>query len=97
MKKTIIKLILVLAAVLSADFWLIYRGMTAMPADFFISVPFEETLVFILLQLAVIIIYFVKPFTTKKTKLIYWCVTEVLVLATIVFWGFIIVGPIWFR
>ena len=97
MRKTIVKLIIVLAAVLAADLWLIYRGMTAMPADYLVSAAFEETLVFILIQLTAIIIYFVKPFTTKKTKLIYWGVSEVLVLATVIFWGVIIVGPIWFR
>ena len=50
-----------------------------------------------LLQLSVIIVYFICPLTEKKSKFIYWCVSEVFVLITVFFWGIFIVGPIWFK
>ena len=55
----------------------------------------EETIVFILLQLFVIAVYFIRPLTAKTSRLIYWCVSEALVIATVWFWGIFIVGPIW--
>ena len=97
MNKTGIKLLLSSAAFLAANLWLIGKGVTKGSAGFFISPVVEETIIFILLQLFVIVVYFIRPLTAKKSRLIYWCISEVLVLATVLFWGIIIVGPIWFH
>ena len=96
MKKISVKLILSFLAFLTINLWLIAKGVTKGNADFFISPTVEETILFILLQLFVIVIYNIQPLTTKKSKLIYWCVSEVFVFATVFFWGIFIVGPIWF-
>lgn len=95
MKKTGVKLILSVAAFLGANTWLIMKGASKGAAVFFISPVVEETLVFILLQIIVIAVYFIRPLTGWKSRLIYWCISEFLVIATVLFWGVIIVGPIW--
>ncbi|MBQ8965975.1 hypothetical protein [Ruminococcus sp.] len=97
MKKTILKLVLSFGAFLAADLWLIAKAAAKGAADFFISPVVEETIVFILLQLAVTAIYFVRPLRDKKSRLIYWCVSEVFVFLTFFFWGIFIVGPIWLQ
>ena len=84
-------------AFLASNLWLIGKGVTKGSADFFISPAVEETIIFIMLQLFVIVVYFIKPLTIKKSRLIYWGVSEVLVLATVWFWGLFIVGPIWLQ
>ena len=97
MKKTIVKLILAFAAFLAVNLWLVGKGVMKGAADYFISAPVEETILFILLQIAVMVIYFIRPLTDKKSKLIYWIVSEILVLSTFFFWGIFIVGPIWLK
>lgn len=97
MQKTSVKLILSTAAFLAANGWLISKGATKGAADFLVSAVFEETLVFILLQIAVLAIYFIRPLTTVKSRLIYWLISEAYVLLTFLFWGIIIVGPIWVK
>ena len=97
MKKTSVKLLLSFAVFLAANLWIIGKGVSKGSADFFISPAVEETIVFILLQIFVIVIYRVRPLTVNKTKLVYWCVSETLVLATVFFWGIFIVGPIWLK
>ena len=96
MKKLIIKLILSISAFLTVNMWIIGKGVTKGAAQYFISPTVEETILFIALQLLVIVIYFIKPLKTKKYKLIYWLISETLVIITVVFWGLIVVGPIWF-
>ncbi len=95
MNKTSIKLLLSFTAFLASNLWIIGKGVTKGSADFFISPAVEETIVFVLLQLLIMVIFFIKPLKGKRSQLIYWVVSEVLVLATVIFWGFIIVGPIW--
>jgi hypothetical protein len=95
MNKTSTKLVLSIAGFLASNLWLIAKGVTKGAADFFISPVVEETIVFILLQLFVIAVYFIRPLTSKTSRLIYWCVSEALVIATVWFWGIFIVGPIW--
>ena len=97
MQKTGVKLILSFTAFLFVNLWLISKGAAKGAAGFFISPTVEETILFILLQLSVIGFYFIRPLTEKKSKIIYWCVSEVFVLVTVFFWGIFIVGPIWFR
>ena len=97
MKKISVKLILSFLAFLVTNLWLIAKGATKGSAVFFISPTVEETILFILLQLIVIAIYYIYPLTIKKFKIIYWCVSEVLVFATVFFWGIFIIGPIWFK
>lgn len=95
MNKTSTKLVLSIAGFLASNLWLIAKGVTKGAADFFISPVVEETIVFILLQLFVIAVYFIRPLTSKTSRLIYLCVSEALVIATVWFWGVFIVGPIW--
>lgn len=95
MKKTIIKLLLSFSAFLATNLWLIAKGVTKGSANFFISPTVEETILFIILQLFIIVIYYIHPLKMKTSKLIYWCVSEVFVFATVFFWGIFIVGPIW--
>lgn len=97
MKKISVKLILSFLAFLAVNMWIIAKGVTKGSAAFFISPTVEETILFILLQLIVIAIYSIHPLTLKKYKLIYWCVSEAFVFVTVLFWGIIIVGPIWFK
>ena len=97
MDKTHTKLILSFAAFLAANLWLIGKGVSKGSAGFFISAAVEETIIFILLQLLVIVNYIIRPLTAKKSKLIYWCVSETLVILTVLFWGILIVGPIWLK
>lgn len=97
MKKTITKLILSFSAFLATNLWIIGKGVTKGAAKYFISSTVEETILFILLQIFVIAIYFIHPLKTKKEKLIYWCISETLVIITVIFWGLIVVGPIWLR
>ena len=97
MNKTSTKLVLSIAGFLASNLWLIAKGVTKGAADFFISPVVEETIVFIILQISVIAIYFIHPLTEKKSRLIYWCVSEFLVIATVFFWGIFIVGPIWLQ
>ena len=97
MKKLIIKLILSISAFLTVNMWIIGKGVTKGAAKYFISSTVEETILFIALQLIVIVIYFIHPLKTKKEKLIYWCISETLVIITVIFWGLIVVGPIWLR
>ncbi|SFB78666.1 hypothetical protein [Ruminococcus albus] len=96
MKKTGVKLILSFMAFLSVNLYFMFKG-AAKGAEFFISPAVEETIFFIFLQLSVIVVYFVRPLTVKKSKIIYWCVSELFVLVTVYFWGIFIVGPIWFQ
>ncbi len=97
MNKTSIKLLLSVGAFLVSNLWLIGKGVSKGSADYFISPVVEETIIFIILQLFIIVVYFIRPLIKKKSRLIYWCVSEVLVLGTVWFWGFFIVGPIWLQ
>ena len=97
MNKIRIKLLLSFMAFLVSNLWLIGKGVTKGSADFFVSPAVEETIIFFLLQLFVIVVYFIRPLAIKKSRLIYWGVSEVLVLATVWFWGLFIVGPIWLQ
>ena len=97
MKKISAKLILSFIDFLAVNLWIINKGVAKGSADFFISPAVEETILFLLLQLSVIVVYFIRPLTVKKSKIIYWCVSEVFVLVTVFFWGIFIVGPIWFQ
>lgn len=90
------KLLISVLAFVFANVWLISKGVMKGAADFlFGSAVIEETIIFILLQLAIIVNYFVCPLALKKHKVIYWCASEFLVLTVVLFWGVIIVGPIW--
>lgn len=93
--KTRTKLALSFTAFLLANIWLIFKGASKGAAEFFISPAVEETIVFVLLQMAVIAVYFIRPLTVKKFRAVYWGVSEFFVLTTFLFWGIIIVGPIW--
>lgn len=97
MQKTGVKLALSFTAFLFVNLWLMFKGAAKGAADFFISPTVEETILFIILQLSVVGFYFIRPLTEKKSKVIYWCVSEVFVFVTVFFWGIFIVGPIWFR
>ena len=97
MKKISVKLILSFMAFLAVNLWLISKGAAKGAAHFFISPAAEETILFILLQISVIVVYFIRPLTANRSRIIYWCVSEVFVLATVYFWGIFIVGPIWFK
>ena len=89
-----VKLILSIVSFLAVNIWLIGKGVAKGAADFFISATVEETILFIILQLLVVLIY---PLTVKKYKIIYWSVSEALVIITVLFWGIFIVGPIWLK
>ena len=93
--KTRTKLALSFTAFLSANIWLMFKGASKGAAEFFISPAAEETIVFVLLQLTVIAVYFIRPLTVKKFMAVYRGVSEVFVLTTFLFWGIIIVDPIW--
>ena len=97
MKKLIVKLILSFAAFLASNLWLMSKAATKGAASFFISPVIEETILFILLQLVVIVIYYISPLTIKKFRIIYWSISETFVAITFFFWGIFIVGPIWFQ
>ena len=97
MNKIHTKLILSFSAFLAANLWLAGKGAAKGGASFFISPTVEETIVFILLQLLVIVIYVICPLTEKKSRLIYWCISELFVFAAVFFWGIFIIGPIWLQ
>lgn len=92
-----VKLILSIVSFLAVNIWLIGKGVAKGAADFFISATVEETILFIILQLLVVLIYFIYPLTVKKYKIIYWSVSEALVIITVLFWEIFIVGPIWLK
>lgn len=75
-----VKLILSIVSFLAVNIWLIGKGVAKGAADFFISATVEETILFIILQLLVVLIYFIYPLTVKKYKIIYWSVSEALVI-----------------
>lgn len=96
MNRFIKKLLISVLFFIFANVWLISKGVMKGAADFlFDSAAVEETIIFILLQMAIIVNYFIYPLAIKKHKVIYWCVSEFLVLSTFLFWGIFIVGPIW--
>lgn len=97
MNRFCVKLILSIVSFLAVNIWLIGKGVAKGAADFFISATVEETILFIILQLLVVLIYFIYPLTVKKYKIIYWSVSEALVIITVLFWGIFIVGPIWLK
>ena len=97
MNKFSVKLILSTIGFLFVNLWLIGKASAKGGVEFIISPVFEETLLFVLLQLHVIGIYFIKPLKENNYRIIYWCVSELYVLATVFFWGIFIVGPIWFK
>ena len=97
MRKLSVKLILSFAAFLTANLWLIGKGSAKGAADFLVSPAVEETILFILLQIIVILIYYIRPLTIRKTRIIYWLISEAFVAITFFFWGIFIVGPIWFQ
>ena len=66
-----VKLILSIVSFLAVNIWLIGKGVAKGAADFFISATVEETILFIILQLLVVLIYFIYPLTVKKYKIIY--------------------------
>lgn len=95
MKKIIIKLFFSIVVFLAVNLWIIYKGVAKGAVDYFISPALEETILFILLQLFIIANYFIRPLTSKKQKIIYWFISETLVLITIFIWGIWVIGPIW--
>ena len=97
MRKLSVKLILSFAAFLTANLWLIGKGSAKGAADFLVSPAVEETILFILLQIIVILIYYIRPLTIRKFRIIYWLISETFVAITFFFWGIFIVGPIWFQ
>ena len=54
-----VKLILSIVSFLAVNIWLIGKGVAKGAADFFISATVEETILFIILQLLVVLIYFI--------------------------------------
>ena len=96
-KKLAVKLGLAASAFLAVNLWLTAKGAAKGAADFFISPTVEETILFLLLELAVIAAGCIRPLRDAKKNVIYWLVSETLVLITVFFWGIWIVGPIWFR
>ncbi len=70
MRKLSVKLILSFAAFLTANLWLIGKGSAKGAADFLVSPAVEETILFILLQIIVILIYYIRPFTIRKYTVI---------------------------
>ena len=97
MRKLSVKLILSFTAFLTANLWLIGKGSAKGAADFLVSPVVEETILFILLQIIVILIYYIRPLTIRKSRIIYWLISEAFVAITFFFWGIFIVGPIWFQ
>ena len=93
MRKLSVKLILSFAAFLTANLWLIGKGSAKGAADFLVSPAVEETILFILLQIIVILIYYIRPLTIRKSRIIYWLISEAFVAITFFFWGIFIVGP----
>ena len=77
--------------------WLNIFGLIMIAVIMIPNIIFEETILFIILQLLVVLIYFIYPLTVKKYKIIYWSVSEALVIITVLFWGIFIVGPIWLK
>ena len=71
MRKLSVKLILSFAAFLTANLWLIGKGSAKGAADFLVSPAVEETILFILLQIIVILIYYIRPLTVRKSRIIY--------------------------
>lgn len=96
MGKVCIKLFFSFAAFIAVNFWLCSKA-AAKGAEFFISPVVEETLLFILLQLFMVVNYRISPLETTKQKKVYWWISEILVFVTFFFWGIFIVGPIWFK
>ena len=97
MKRLMIKLLLAAGAFLAVNLWMCGRAAQKGASHWLVSLKFEETALFILLQAAVAVIFLVRPLETKKQKTVYLCIAETLVLITVLFWGVIVVGPIWFR
>jgi len=89
------KLLLVVLAFLAVNGWLIGKGAAKGAASFLGSAAFEETLLFVLLQAAVLAVCFVQPPEHKGARIALLCISEILVAVTVIFWGFVIVGPIW--
>ena len=96
MKRLIIKVLLSIVAFVAANAWLINKGIAKGAVDWFISPVVEETVLFFVLQLFMFLNFFIYPIETKKKKIIFWCVSELLVIVTVWFWGIFIIGPIWF-
>ncbi len=96
MKRLIIKVFLSIVAFVAANAWLINKGIAKGAVNWFISPVVEETVLFIILQLFMFLNFFIYPLKTKKKKIIFWCVSELLVIATVWFWGIFVIGPIWF-
>jgi len=96
MKRLIIKVFLSIVAFIGVNAWLINKGIAKGAVDWFISPVVEETVLFIILQVFMFLNFFVYPLETKKKKIIFWCVSELLVIVTVWFWGIFVIGPIWF-
>ena len=96
MKRLIIKVFLSIVAFIGVNAWLINKGIAKGAVDWFISPVVEETVLFIILQVFMFLNFFVYPLETKKKKIIFWCVSELLVIVTVCFWGIFVIGPIWF-
>lgn len=97
MKRLLIKLFLAFCAFLAVNLWFMGRAAAKGAVTWLISQAFEETAFFILLQVLVAVIGLIRPLRSAKQKAIYWCAAESLVLLTVLFWGFLIVGPIWLK
>lgn len=97
MKRTVFKIVFSIIAFMAVNLWLMYKAATKGDTSYFISWKVEETILFILLQIFMIVDYFIYPLKNRKQKIIFWCVSELLVLVTVYVWGIWIIGPIWFQ
>lgn len=95
MKRLWIKLAIAAAAAFAVNLWFCGRAATCGAASYLVSVKFEMTLCFVLLQAVVTVTGLVRPCAEKAHRTAYWLVSEALTAATVLLWGFIVNGPFW--
>ena len=50
---------------------------------------------FLILEILLVITYFIVPLSSTNHKIIYWIISEMFSVFTVWFWMYFIAGPIW--
>ena len=90
MQKLMCRFTIAVIAFGAVNSWLIDRAAAKGAYHYFISATFEKILLFILLQAAMIANICIRPLKPRSHCILLIIISELLVIGTVLFWGFII-------
>lgn len=93
MKKLIMKLLV--ALLIHILYFVVIAGIGITNTVLGRKAVWLELSLFLILEILLLVAYFIAPLSSTVHKIIYWIVSELFSLFTAWFWMYFIAGPIW--